>query len=84
MPLVTVKHKKTGERYVYLGTGYGAWQVSKTGGFAPTKEDSDLPAVAVVDADGDILWFHSSELRVATVDGVAPREVFEMMDEVDS
>ena len=84
MPMITVVNKESGKKYLFLGTGYGMWKTATAsvlfGDWAPNKEDEDVPAVAVMDRDGDILWFHSTELRVVTINGMSPGEAFEKID----
>ena len=71
-----VKHKDTGEKYVLLGTGFGAFKATRPGIFfgnlLPQEESGELTMVAVCDRDGRIGWIHSEELTVVEIDGMAP------------
>lgn len=73
-----VQHKPSGEHYVVIGTGYGAWaavrpSVLSGGGIARVNTGS-APLIAVVGEKGEIGWLPTDEVTVITVDGKSPHE----------
>ena len=74
-----VEEKKTGERYVLLGTGFGAYQSMKEGIFfgdlLPDIDKGQFAMVCVSNGDGKIGWFKSHEVRVITIDGRSPGDL---------
>ena len=73
---VIVKHRETGERYVLVGTGFGAYKATKPnwffGNLMADEQSGELSVVAVCNAEGGIGWFQSNELLVVSIDGEAP------------
>ncbi len=69
-----VEHKKTGQRYALVGTGFGAYRSSVPhwflGPLAPEEKQGTIQVVAVSDHRGEILWFASHSLKVVSIDGV--------------
>ena len=69
---IIVLHKKQKERFLLLGTGYGAHKAIHTGGFMghlmPEEDSGTHEMVAVCDKNGDIKWYPSKELKVINVD----------------
>ncbi len=76
---VIVKHIESGETYILLGTGFGAYKATRPslffGNWAPTEEAGQVTMVAVSNAQGQIGWIHSNELQVVEVDGIPPSEL---------
>lgn len=71
-----VVHKRSGTRYVLIGTGYGAYKSQLPGVFGgsvfPREETGEIPLAAVSDKAGNIRWMLTDELVVAKVDGHPP------------
>jgi hypothetical protein len=76
---VIVKHIESGEKFILLGTGFGAFKATRPslffGNLAPTEEAGQVTMVAVCNSQGQIGWIHSDELQVVEVDGKAPAEL---------
>ncbi len=76
---VIVKHIESGEKYILLGTGFGAFKATRPslffGNLAPTEETGQVTMVAVCNSQGQIGWMHSDELQVVQVDAKSPSEV---------
>ncbi len=73
---VIVQARKTGKKYVLLGTGFGAFKATRPdlffGNLMPKEEEGQITMVAVCDAEGKIRWAHSDDLIVVEVDGSSP------------
>lgn len=73
-----VLHKPTGECFVLIGTGFGAYSSSSPsffgGNLFPNKEYGEVECAAVSDAAGTIRWLPTEELQVLEVDGKSPEE----------
>nr|WP_150959579.1 hypothetical protein [Aneurinibacillus sp. XH2] len=71
---VVVLHKPSGERYLLLGTGFGAYKAARPslfgGNLFPHEEAGEIPAAAVCDELGNIHWFYTEELQVLEIDGM--------------
>jgi len=76
---VIVKHIESGEKYILLGTGFGAFKATRPslffGNLAPTEEAGQVTMVAVCNSQGQIGWVHSDELEVVEVNGRTPAEL---------
>ena len=76
---VIVKHIKSGEKYILLGTGFGAFKATRPslffGNLAPTEEAGQVTMVAVCNSQGQIGWIHSDELQVVEVEGKSASEL---------
>jgi hypothetical protein len=76
---VIVRHRESGERYVLIGTGFGAYHATKPnwffGNLVADQKSGEISVVAVCNGEGSIGWFMSSDLSVDSVDGVAPSVV---------
>ena len=76
---VIVKHIESGEKYILLGTGFGAYKATRPslffGNWSPTEETGQVTMVAVSNVQGQIGWVHSDELEVVAVDGKSPSEL---------
>ena len=76
---VIVRHAETGDRYILLGTGYGAYRATRPslffGALAPVEEEGKLEVAAICASDGRIGWAYSQQLVVVEVDGKPPAEV---------
>ena len=76
---VIVQHAQTGQKYVLVGAGYGAYRATRPslffGNWAPTEEEGRIEVVAVCGADGRIGWAFSKDLVVVEVDGKAPADL---------
>lgn len=68
-----VVHKRSGLRYVLIGTGYGAYKSQMPsvfgGSMFPREETGEIPLAAVTDREGNIKWILTDELIVTEVDG---------------
>ena len=75
-----VIHQHTGERYILLGTGFGAYQSKKPswffGNLMADTEEGQYAMVCVCNKDGKIGWLDSSEVVVESVDGQSVRGAF--------
>jgi len=71
-----VVHKRSGIRYILIGTGYGAYKSQLPGVFGgsvfPREETGEIPLAAVTDGEGNIKWILTEELVVTEVDGQPP------------
>ena len=76
---IIVEHLNTGKRAVLLGAGYGAYKASRPsaifGSWAPVEDAADISMLAVTDESGAVLWCKSDEIKIVSVDGVAPSEL---------
>ena len=74
-----VKHIESGQRYILLGTGFGAYKATRPsvffGSLLPKDEAGQITMVAVCNAQGQLGWIHSDELEVVEVDGTTPGEL---------
>ena len=75
-----VKNVKTNKRYVFLGSGFGAFQSKKPNWFfgdlvADTDEGSYAMA-CVCDEYGQIGWLESNDVIVESIDGVSIEQAF--------
>ena len=74
-----VSHTPSGKKFVFLGTGFGAFQSSRPGilfgNLAPANNQGEYTMAAVCTKEGKILWCESSELQVVEVDGQNPSEL---------
>ncbi|MBN1917731.1 MAG: hypothetical protein JW889_07475 [Verrucomicrobia bacterium] len=77
---IVVENKRTLDRYVLIGTGYGAYRSERPGLFLgnwmPDEKSGAYPMAAVATLDGEIGRFCSDQVRVASVDG---RKVSELL-----
>lgn len=73
--MIVVKHIKTGERFILIGTGLGMYKSSRPGALggslAPVEEKGAKAAVAVCDRHGNIRWVSSRLLQVVEIDGTS-------------
>lgn len=79
MPII-VAHTRTSERFIYLGSGMGAFlaiRENKDGGWRHRwkREKVRETVITVADADGMIHVFPPEELRVVEADGKTPYQV---------
>jgi hypothetical protein len=69
-----VRSKKDDERYVLLGSGFGAYQSTKPnwffGNFVADVDTGQCAMVCVCNPKGSIGWMKSSDVQVESVDGV--------------
>ena len=76
---VIVKHTESGETYILLGTGFGAYKATRPslffGNLVPSEDSGQTTMVAVCNSEGKIGWIHSEELQVVEIDGKEPGEV---------
>jgi len=74
-----VEEIKTGERFVLLGTGFGAYQsMNKNllfGEIISEVDKGQFAMVCVCNSEGKIGWFKSMEVKVINVDGRGPGEL---------
>ena len=68
-----VKNKKTGEKFILLGSGFGAYQYQSPnlffGDMFADTEEGQFAMICVCNARGTVGWFESSEVVVESVDG---------------
>jgi ribose 5-phosphate isomerase len=85
---VIVRNKKTHKKYMFLGTGFGAYKAIRPSFFGgnvfPHEEEGTVTTVAVCDSKGDIIWINSNDLQVIEVDGIKITEMdIDDADEID-
>lgn len=75
-----VSSERSGERYVLLGTGFGAYQSKKPnwffGDLVADTDEGQHALVCVCDETGRIGWLESSDVTVESVDGVGVGDCF--------
>lgn len=68
-----VKRKRSGERYVLIGTGYGYYKSQLPGLIGgtlfPREDAGEMMLAAVSDRNGRIEWLPTEEFVVTEVDG---------------
>jgi hypothetical protein len=68
-----VLHKPSGEYYVLIGTGFGAYKSQRPslvgGNLLPHEDSGEIPVAAVCNQAGVISWFYTEELTVVEIDG---------------
>jgi len=73
-----IKHKKTGEEYILLGTGFGATDYGGKDRIDPTENEKErYPLICVCNDKGKMGWVYSENFKVVMVDGLTPEEIFE-------
>ena len=76
---IIVEHRKSKNRYILLGSGYGIYKSSRPSAFlgnmAPKEESGELRVVALSDRKGKIHWIEAEFIRVVAVDGVSTAKV---------
>ena len=76
---IIVKHHKTGDQFIFLGTGFGAWKATRPslfgGNLIPSEKQGTVSMVAVCDEIGRIGWLDSDDLIVVSIDGKSPKEI---------
>ena len=74
-----VEEKKTGEQFILLGTGFGAYQSMHKGvmfgDLIPDIDKGQFAMVCVSNSEGKIGWFKSTEVKVISVDGKSPGDL---------
>ncbi|MDJ0833581.1 MAG: hypothetical protein QNJ69_08685 [Gammaproteobacteria bacterium] len=75
-----VKHTESGEKYVLLGSGFGAYQSKKPnwffGDLMADTDEGQYAMICVCNSEGQIGWLESSKVVVDTVDGKAVQSFF--------
>ena len=68
-----VRHTESGQQYILLGSGFGAFQSKKPnwlfGDLLADTSEGSYAMVCVCSSDGKIGWLESSEVIVERVDG---------------
>ena len=68
-----VQHKKSGKKYILLGSGFGAFQSKKPnwllGDLMADVSQGEFAMVCVCDENNKIGWLESSGVSVVSVDG---------------
>jgi len=68
-----VRHTSTGEKYVLLGSGFGAYQSKKPnwffGDLIADTDEGQYAMVCVCNPEGKIGWMESPQVVVDSVDG---------------
>jgi len=62
-----VEHRMSGELFVLIGSGFGAYQSAKQGEMRPDK--GNYPMVCVCDRMGTLGWLRSESIKVINIDG---------------
>lgn len=75
-----VKHTDSGNKYILLGSGFGAYQSKKPnwlfGNYMSDTDEGQYAMVCVCDSEGKVGWIESSNVVVETVDGQAVQSLF--------
>lgn len=70
-----VKHTDSRNKYILLGSGFGAYQSNKPnllfGEYMFDIDEGQYAMVCVCDSEGKVGWIESSNVVVETVDGQA-------------
>lgn len=75
---IIVKHKKSQNHYILIGTGFGIYQSARPNALLSiftTKEEDFFRLIAVSDRNGTIKWFESEDLTVVKIDGKKPQDL---------
>jgi len=64
---IFVEHKDSGELFVLVGTGFGAFQSARQGEWK--REGGNFPMVCVSDKNGNLGWLRSESIKVINIDG---------------
>jgi hypothetical protein len=77
--IVIVAHKKSKQRYVLVGTGFGTCPSMKPspmfGTLLPDGGNDEAKMVAVCENSGMIRWIQSKEVEVVEINGHTPGEL---------
>lgn len=77
---IIVENKKTSEKYILLGSGYGLYQSKKPnwflGDLLADTEQGSTQALCVCDKNGQVFWLSSENAHIISVDGKSPQEYF--------
>ena len=75
-----VKHTDSGNKYILLGSGFGAYQSNKPNSIFSNYmfdiDEGQYAMVCVCDSEGKVGWIESSNVVVETVDGQAVQSLF--------
>jgi hypothetical protein len=72
-----IKHKKTGEEYILLGTGFGATDYAGKDRIDTSENEKErYPLMCVCNEKGKVGWVYSEDFRVVVVDGQTPAEIY--------
>lgn len=66
MPIF-VEHKESGELFVLIGSGFGAFQSARQGEMSPNE--GNFPMICVADRKGNLGWLRSESVKVINIDG---------------
>lgn len=76
---IIVRDKNTNNKYILLGTGFGAYKAVRPsffgGNLLPHEEEGTIGTVAVCDKKGEISWIDSNDLQVIKIDGIDISEI---------
>jgi len=76
---IIVEHKETKNKFVLLGTGYGAYKATRPsffgGNLLPHDDEDTIQTVAVCDKEGTIQWLSDEEVRVIEIDGTRMSDI---------
>ncbi len=76
---VIVEKKKTGRRYIYLGSGFGMDKDRQSNSILGSLGSFDIEEIdkliCVCDESGTLEWIESDELKVIEVNGENPANV---------
>ena len=74
-----VRSKKNQQKFVLLGSGFGAYQSKKPnwffGDLMADTDQGQYAMVCVCDASGRIGWLESSDVEVVSVEGQSPGSI---------
>ena len=75
-----VRHIESGQKYILLGSGFGAYQSKKPnwffGDLMADTDEGQYAMVCVCNSKGKIGWLESSQVVVDTVDGQTVPSLF--------
>jgi len=78
MPTI-VQMKDSKAHAILIGVGYGMFRSSHPspllGNLFASRETGDAEMAAISTASGEILWCHTDDLTVVSVDGIPPHEL---------
>ena len=75
---VIIQHKKTGEEFIVIGSGFGATDYAGKIRIEPTENEKErYPLLCVCNKKGNIGWVYSEDYKVVLADGETTYEIFE-------
>ena len=72
-----IKHKKTGEEYILLGTGFGATDYAGKDRIDTSENEKErYPLLCVCNEKGKIGWVYSEDFKVVQVAMESPADIY--------